>query len=120
MNQQEFLNVTSWSKHHFWLFCNKVSKKYGAVEALKALMTLRKELQKAVSVYSRGKSETDARQVRAIWMTEMLMRWCGDTYRKVAMQEMLKTRPELVHKPQKLKGLINNEWECYVRNEYTY
>lgn len=112
--------MTSWSKHHFWLFCNKLSKRYGAETALKELMKLRKDMQKALATYSKGKQTLDERQVRAIWMTEMLVRWCGDTYRKVAIRELLNKKPDLVHQPQKLKGLVNNEWEKYVKREYTY
>lgn len=115
MNESEFIDMVLWDKKKLWRVCNKITKKHGHVSALTILMKTRRNIQEALSKYSKGKAKIDWIQEKAVWMTEMIAKWCGQYYKGWAMKELIKNNSHLASQPQKLKGLTSKAWEEYLR-----
>ena len=115
MSEHLFLSVIAWSNKKLWKFCHDLTAEFGHLAALKQLMEFRCDMQKALAKYARGKSGMDGIQTRAIWMMEMISKWCGHYYKGWARDSILKTMPDLAKNPRKLKGFVNHAWEVYVR-----
>ncbi len=119
MTEDEFMDVVLWPRKKLWTVCSDITKKYGHIAALNILMKTRRNIQEGLSRYSKGKSKIDPIQAKAVWMTEMIMKWCGQYYKAWAMRQILKNKPELSTQPQKLKGMMHNAWEQYAK-KYSY
>ncbi len=115
MNKDEFLAVMAWDNVDLWNYCKELTKEFGHVAAVKMIMDFRRESQIGLSRYSKGRNSMDAIQNRAVWMIEMIAKWCGSYYKQWARNSVLKTMPDLAKNPRKLKGFVNNAWEQYVR-----
>lgn len=117
MNQTQFAAIAGWDEKQLWSVCEDLTRKHGHVSALNILMNMRRNMQVALSKYSKGKSTVDRIQKKALWVTEMIARWCGQYYKQWALRELIKGKPDLAkhENKQKLKGLTNEAWERYIR-----
>lgn len=119
MNQAKFIEICGWVEEKLWLYCMNLTKEYGHLVSMNMLMTLRRDIQQELAKYSKSTGKLDYIEKRAVWVTQYLLRHCADYYKIWAMKELLKDKPNLIHQPQKLKGLTGQAWEKYVRN-YSY
>ena len=117
MNLTEFVKIASLDKFSLWKKCLGLTKRFGSLASLHLLMDLRRDLQKNLSVYSKGKQQVDPLQMNAVYVIELLSKWCGRYYKSWAMKEILNRNPNLVKSPQKLKGLTSQAWEMFVRQK---
>lgn len=119
MKRDQFMYMTSQPKQHLWLFAKDLTEKYGHRKAIDLLLAFRRGIQEELSRYAAEIKIFDERQRRALWATEMILRWCKDYYMNWARRERIKSQPSLALKQQKLDGLAEGDWEKYVR-KYSY
>ncbi len=119
MNEDQFLKIIASDDKQFWRYCRALTVKFGHIQALKQLMEFRRDLQKGLSRYSKGKGSMDGIQNRAVYIIEMISKWCGQYYKEWARSTTLRSMPEVAKNPRKLKNFVNNAWDQYVRkNSY--
>lgn len=115
MTQNEFIDMVLWNKQKLWEVCNDITSKHGHISALNILMKTRRNLQEQLAKYSKGKSQIDGIQKRAIWMTEMISKWCSQYYKQWATTQIIKNDPHMATQAQKVKGLAGSAWEQYLK-----
>jgi len=115
MNENRFMKVTSWTDQQLVDFCYKIYRAIGKKPAVFYLLDFRKDLQKALSVYSQQTKVFDMRQMRATQISEQILRYCSGYYKEWAMRELIKKNNKLALDRQKLKGLTNEKWEVFVK-----
>ncbi len=119
MNRDQFLRISVWTDYDTVFYMKSISESLGKVKAIERLLDFRKEMQKALSKYAKGKSNIDGIQVGATRICEQIAKWCRDMYVDLMVKEVLKRKPALINNRQKLKGEIHNTFEVFLR-EHSY
>lgn len=127
ITQDEFIGLVSkvrrnsenqWDIKELWRFVRNITQKTDHKSSFKFFLKLRIDMQKALAKYSK-KHKFDVVQLNAIKIIEELAKWCGEQYKVWVRNEIIRSRPELVKNPRKIKSMANDMWEKYLRlNSY--
>jgi hypothetical protein len=115
ITSNEFHVIAKWSKKETWRFVKKMTVQKGHRDAVTFLLSFRRDLQEALSKYSKGMSGIDDLQMNVISITMWIEKWCHEWYVPWKTMEMIKENPDLAVRAQKVKGLVNSSWELELR-----
>lgn len=115
ITQAEFAVISMWSKRTTWRFVRKMTVQKGHRDAVVFLLRFRRDIQEALSKYSKGMNGIDDTQLNVIAITQWIEKWCHEWYVGWKTVEMIRDNPDLACRMQKLKGLVNSAWEMELR-----
>lgn len=103
VTQSELIGIAAWTKP---VLHQKISGK-----SFQQAMTFRRNIQQAVTEYSRHNTRLDMVQTNAIQICGWIESWCRDAFYKNRLRDILRERQDLVFKPKSAaKSVIRSEW----------
>jgi hypothetical protein len=114
ITQNEFIQFAIMDETQVLDFIKKQCRNMGGSYGVEWLMRFRRHMQEALSQYAKT-HKYDGIQHNAIKVNEIIAKYCLKWFRKWAHIELLKQKPDLIHKPQRLKQLLSDACERFVR-----